>query len=38
MAKLPTDIPELVKQFGPTLHTVFLPAAGCTPDRRRQNW
>ena len=22
MAKLPTDIPELVKQFGPTLHTV----------------
>ena len=21
MAKLPTDIPELVKQFGPTLHT-----------------
>src|SRR6266702_1166526 len=22
VAKLPTDIPELVKQFGPTLHTV----------------
>lgn len=22
MAKLPTDIPELVRQFGPTLHTV----------------
>ena len=28
MAKLPTDIPELVKQFGPTLHTV--PPGGWT--------
>jgi assimilatory nitrate reductase catalytic subunit len=28
MAKLPTDIPELVRQFGPTLHTV--PPGGWT--------
>jgi assimilatory nitrate reductase catalytic subunit len=28
MAKLPADIPELVKQFGPTLHTV--PPGGWT--------
>ena len=28
MAKLPTDIPELVKQFGPTLHRV--PPGGWT--------
>jgi assimilatory nitrate reductase catalytic subunit len=28
VAKLPTDIPELVKQFGPTLHTV--PPGGWT--------
>jgi assimilatory nitrate reductase catalytic subunit len=35
MAKLPADIPELVKQFGPTLHTV--PPGGwshCTSDEK----
>lgn len=34
MAKLPTDIPELVKQFGPTLHTV--PPGGWTHNDQEE--
>jgi len=34
VAKLPTDIPELVKQFGPTLHTV--PPGGWTHNDQEE--